>query len=158
MADTYKIIIQNGTGEQTDVNTTNIETPAGQVLEVKEESGTTPPKPKDKEKNIKDTLTYAAGAYVGKQAFSFVASNITEWTGNRNASKVIEAGTKAIGYATALAINPVLGVLNIGFDIGSSVYNLQRQNFYADLNARQLQERSGREIFSKSGRNINYRR
>lgn len=158
MAEKYKIIIQNDTGEQDGLDTQTVETPAGQVLEVKEESGTTPPKPKDKERNIKQTMTYAVGAYVGKQAFSFVASNITEWTGNRNASRVIDAGTKAIGYATALAINPVLGAITIGFDIGSSVYNLQKQNFYANLNARQSQERSGREIFSKSGRNINYRR
>jgi hypothetical protein len=158
MAETYKVIIESKDGvgnEQLDSET--VETPNGELLEIKEDSGTTPKK-KNKKTTPPKPLTAGLGAYVAKQAFSFVNSNITQWTGSEQATRSIQAGTKALGYATALAVNPVLGGASILFDVGTSFYTYNQDMFFRNLEADALRERSGRQIFGQGGRNNNFRR
>lgn len=159
MAETYKIIVQSQGGvgnEQLDGET--VETPNGELLEIKENSGTTPKKKGDGSIKPKQALTAGLGAYVVKQAFSFVNSNITQWTGSEQVTRSIQAGTKAVGYATAFLVNPFLGGASILFDLGSSVYTYNQDLFFRNLEADALRERSGRQIFGQSGRNNNFRR
>jgi len=159
MAETYKVIIESKDGvgnEQLDSET--VETPNGELLEIKEDSGTTPKKKGGGSIKSKQTLTAGLVAYVAKQAFSFVNSNITQWTGSEQATRSIQAGTKALGYATALAVNPVLGGASILFDVGTSFYTYNQDMFFRNLEADALRERSGRQIFGQGGRNNNFRR
>lgn len=138
MADTnINIIFRNGAEPG---NESNPETP-----------GSTP-NPEDpteqKEEKGKGTSfsTGALALYIGKQALNMATSRVGVITGNSLLQEKVNATLKIVGYAGAIAVNPVMGIMAIGVDMIS-------QNIDYGIGA--SKESSALRIMNERAGNIN---
>ena len=63
----------------------------------------------------------ALGLYVAKQAFSMATQRVGQVTRNSALQDKVNAGLKIAGYSLAIAKNPVMGTLALGFDLANSL-------------------------------------
>lgn len=138
MADTnINIIFRNGAEPG---NESNPETP-----------GSTP-NPEDptqqKEENGKGTSfsTKVLTLYLGKQALNMATSRVGTMTGNSLLQEKVNETLKIVGYAGAIAVNPVMGVMAMGVDMVSQGI---------DYSTNAGKEASALEILNTRAGNIN---
>ena len=138
MADTnINIIFRNGAEPG---NESNPETPG---------STPNPEDPSEQKENAGKGTSFSTKAmalYIGKQALNMATSRVGQVTGNSVLQDKVNAGLKVAGYATAIAINPIMGTLALGFDIANSAIDYH-------INANK--ENTALEVLNTRAGNIN---
>ena len=81
-------------------------------------------KPTEKKKSDGATaITTTLFQRIGQSAVSFATSNVQRWTGSAVKQNQVNNAMKAIGYAGAIATNPILGTTALMVDVATSLYN-----------------------------------
>ena len=133
MAEPIKIQITDDTGTAT-INGGNVSNNANN-----------PNKPlnKDAKDNKKASVLSTASHMIVMRAVNYTTSNIGKWSGNQANQNMVNAVKTMVGYGTAFAINPVLGVVTVALDGLTNVLEYTYENKWNNIKAQQAQARSG---------------
>ena len=101
--------------------------------------------PRNNTSTLRKSAMIGIGALAARRVFSTVRQEIRA-SGNERLQNNIDNAMKAVGYATAIAINPIVGTAYIALDtaLGAVSYNrqLQRDNvearFDRELNGKRV--------------------
>lgn len=106
-----------------------------------------PTSPEKKSKNKDSNFSgKAIGLYIAKQAFQMASSRVGQITRDSLLQERVNAIVKIGAYATAIAVNPVLGFLALGVDVANSSI---------DYAIKSSQEQSRLGILNERAGNIN---
>lgn len=132
MAEPIQIKITDDTG------TTTID--AGNVA-----NNNNPNKPlnKDAKNNKKASVLSTVSHIAMMRSVNYTTSNIGKWTGNQANQNMINATKTTIGYGTAFAANPILGVVTVAMDGLTTVLDYAYENKWNNVKAQQQQARTG---------------
>ena len=77
------------------------------------------------------------------RSVSYATSNVGKWTGNKNNQATVNAIKTGIGYATAFAINPLLGAVAVGLDAATYAIDYAYERKWENIRVQQAQARIG---------------
>lgn len=73
--------------------------------------------PEEKEDLAQKAVIYKTAEYVATRTMQFVSSHIETYTGDSSTQQAVNSISKIIGYATAIAVNPALGIAALAVDL-----------------------------------------
>ena len=77
------------------------------------------------------------------RSVNYATSNVGKWTGNKNNQATVNAIKTGIGYATAFAINPLLGAVAVGLDAATYAIDYAYERKWENIRVQQAQARIG---------------
>ena len=80
---------------------------------------------------------------IALRSINYTTSNIGKWTGNKNNQAVVNTIKQGIGYATAFAINPLLGAIAVGLDAATYAIDYAYERKWENIRVQQAQARIG---------------
>ena len=80
---------------------------------------------------------------IALRSVNYTTSNIGKWTGNKQNQASINAIRTGIGYATAIAINPLIGAVAVGLDAATYAIDYSFERRAEKIQAIEVQNRVG---------------
>ena len=80
---------------------------------------------------------------IALRSVNYATSNIGKWTGNKNNQAIVNTVKTGIGYATAFAINPILGAVAVGLDAATYAIDYAYERKWETIRVQQAQARIG---------------
>ena len=80
---------------------------------------------------------------IALRSVNYATSNVGKWTGNKNNQAVVNTVKQGIGYATAFAINPLLGAVAVGLDAVTYTIDYLYERKWENIRVQQAQARIG---------------
>ncbi|MCL2355472.1 MAG: hypothetical protein FWC68_06435 [Oscillospiraceae bacterium] len=92
------------------------------------------------------TTAAIVGIQLYKTAVSYASSRVGMWTGSSEMQRQVDMAGRLIGHATAFAVNPILGAVSLGLDVGTSALDNWHGRRMEAITMQVLNERAGVQI------------
>ncbi|MCM1556754.1 MAG: hypothetical protein NC087_04390 [Anaeroplasma bactoclasticum] len=96
------------------------------------------------------TAAIAAGVMVGRQAMSYVTSNVGKWTGNSQNQVMANNVMEGMGLIIAAIQSLPLAVAMAGIRIGSTALNNYEENYLDNKRVEQASARAGYRNYNEA--------
>lgn len=123
-------------------NTEEVATPSAPQVDG-EPNSKDPIAPKDKQNSAKKLAGVAMLAGSAKSAASYAINNIGKFTGSQYKQDIVNKALKGIGYASAIAINPVAGSIAVATDLAIQAFDYFYDKHWEEKNLEQARYRVG---------------